>query len=111
MRNFTLAFLLALTAVSPAGDEPNGQTPTARQKIRVYPTPHRPGNLTVETSTQGLLWFYLFDLDGNLICQLPVSGRKQQVIEGLASGTYTYHAFYHDQNLKGGKVEIKTLNQ
>lgn len=102
--------LVALTAAKPSPQAkaivpaPLHQT---KEAVKVYQKPQQPGSLTVQSAAESTLSFYLFDVDGNLVYESRLKQHEQQTIEGLQPGAYTYHAFYADEKLNGGKVEIK----
>lgn len=79
----------------------------AKNFLRVYQTPNEEGSLTVWSTADAALQFYLFDAEGRLVYQNEVKGRGRQTVEGLLPGAYTYHAFRADEKLKGGAVAIK----
>jgi hypothetical protein len=79
----------------------------AKEVIKVYPTPKNRGSITVQSTNETSLSFYLFDLEGTLVYQAVIKKNEKQTIEGLNKGTYMYNAFLNDENLEGGKVELK----
>ena len=93
--------LPAATAIVPV------KATVVKEVIKVYPTPDNKGSLTVHSSKQPSLTFYLFDLEGKLIYQSIIRKNEKQQIEGLPKGTYLYNAFLNDENMEGGKVELK----
>jgi hypothetical protein len=78
-----------------------------KEVIKVYPTPNNRGSLTVQSANDKALSFYLFDLEGKLVYQSPIGKNEKLLVQGLTSGTYLYNAFLNDENLEGGKVELK----
>lgn len=111
-----LYLILALSLSTANGPQPaNVEKPAnafrAKEVLRVYPTPHEEGSLTVRSAAGDALQFYLFDAEGTLVYQSEIKGRNLLTVEGLLPGAYTYHAFRADEKLKGGTVAIKTLNQ
>ena len=105
-----LPLLILLTATKPLHQHAGG-VPVALHKtkdaLKVYQTPQQSGSLTVHSSAQGTIAFYLFDLEGNLVYESRLQQDKRQTIEGLRPGPYTYQAFDADEEIKGGKVSIK----
>ena len=79
----------------------------AKEVIKVYPTPKNQGSITVQSTNETSLSFYLFDLEGTLVYQTVIKKNEKQTIDGLNKGTYLYNAFLNDENLEGGKVELK----
>ena len=80
---------------------------TLKEVVKVYPTPDNQGSLTIHSASEAKLTFYLFDLEGTLIYQSLISKNEKQIISGLSKGIYLYNAFKNDENLKGGKIELK----
>jgi hypothetical protein len=78
-----------------------------KEVIKVYPTPNNQGSITIHSSKQTPLSFYLFDLEGKMIFQTVVKKNEKQTVEGLTKGTYLYNAFLNDENIEKGKIEIK----
>ena len=78
-----------------------------KEVIKVYPTPNYQGSITIHSANNTSLNFYLFDLEGKLLYQTVIRKNEKQLIEGLTKGTYLYNAFLNDENLEGGKVELK----
>ena len=79
----------------------------AKEVIKVYPTPKNQGSITIHSANEKSLSFYLFDLEGKMIYQTIIKKNEKQTIEGLTKGTYLYNAFLNDENIEGGKVELK----
>ncbi len=109
MLHLYLASLTLLTSPLPGRGSTGTATAESRSKevIKVYPTPHEEGCLTVCSATDAAIEFYLFDSEGKLIYQSQMKHREQQTIQGLLPGAYTYHAFRADEKLKGGIVAVK----
>jgi len=106
---FYLSFL-ATSSVSNFNASTNEIVPVkqhAKEVIKVYPTPNNQGSITIHSSNEMALSFYLFDVEGNMIYQSVIKKNEKQQIQGLNKGTYIYNAFKDDQNLEGGKVEVK----
>ena len=80
---------------------------SAKEVIKVYQTPHEEGCLTIRSTTNASIQFYLFDSEGKLVYQSEMKHREQHTVEGLLPGAYTYHAFRADEKLKGGTIDIK----
>lgn len=79
----------------------------AKEVIKVYPTPNDKGSITIRSTNDKALTFYLFDLEGKLLYQAQISKNEKQQVQGLTKGTYLYNAFLNDENLEEGKVELK----
>ncbi|HEY0042133.1 MAG TPA: T9SS type A sorting domain-containing protein [Flavisolibacter sp.] len=107
---FYLSFILTVSNGNLAQSSPTvvpAKVNTAKEVIKVYPTPKNQGSITVQSANETSLSFYLFDLEGNLIYQTIIKKNEKQTINGLTKGTYLYNAFLNDENLEGGKVELK----
>lgn len=79
----------------------------AKEVIKVYPTPNDKGSITIHSANDKALTFYLFDLEAKLLYQAVIGKNEKQQVQGLTKGTYLYNAFLNDENLEGGKVELK----
>jgi hypothetical protein len=79
----------------------------AKEVIKVYPTPNNKGSITIHSANEKALTFYLFDLEGKLLYQAQIGKNEKLLVQGLTKGTYLYNAFLNDENLEGGKVELK----
>lgn len=77
------------------------------ETVKVYATPDNEGSITISSSNQATLDFYLFDLEGKLIYQTTLKKNSRQTVEGLTKGTYLYNAFQDDESIKGGKISLK----
>ena len=106
---FYLFFLLSAGTATMAGNSPIVPVKVHKVKevIKVYPTPNNRGSITIQSSNEASLSFYLFDLEGKLIYQTVIKKNEKQQVQGLIKGTYLYNAFLNDENLEGGKVELK----
>lgn len=78
-----------------------------RKDVQVYPTPNRQGSLTVQSGSKASVLFFLFNLDGKLVYQSRLQNQAPQTVHDLAPGTYTYHAFVADRQIRGGQVKLK----
>ena len=108
-----ILFYLSLLFATPVSSPQNnaivivpGET-HKKEVIKVYPTPNNQGSITIHSANKATIYFYLFDLEGNLIYQTIISKNEKQVVEGLTKGTYIYNAFQNDENLEGGKIILK----
>lgn len=104
---FALLFFSTSSFINPAAEIKMLNQADLKETIKVYPTPDNEGSVTVFSDNKKILSFYLFDVEGKLIYQTKISQNEQQTIEGLEKGTYLYHAFENDKNLKGGKVILR----
>lgn len=106
---FYLSFLFSVTNANLPASPPivPVKVSKAKEVIKVYPTPNNQGSITIHSANQTSLSFYLFDLEGKLIYQTVIKKNEKRQVEGLDKGTYLYNAFQNDENLEGGKVELK----
>jgi hypothetical protein len=63
--------------------------------------------VSVKTSENNKVEFYMFNVEGKLIKELNISGSKKINITQLEKGLYTYDFFSKDERLKSGKIELK----
>lgn len=63
--------------------------------------------ISVKTSKDNKVQFYMFTVEGNLIKELTISGSKKISILSLEKGIYLYEFFNNDERLKSGKIELK----
>lgn len=106
--------LFYLSLLLSSGNGTTGNSPIvpvkihkAKEVIKVYPTPNNQGSITIHSANNSSLSFYLFDLEGKLVYQTIIKKNEKQLVGGLTKGTYLYNAFLNDENLEGGKVELK----
>jgi hypothetical protein len=83
--------------------EPIGKKNT----IRLYPNPSPNGTITVNSTTNELLYFYVFDLEGTLLHRITLKGKDQRTITKLKRGTYMYDVFKNDESIEQGKIIVK----
>ena len=67
------------------------------------------GGLTVsvKSSKNINVHFYMFTVDGRLIKELNIYGSKKISIPQLEKGIYIYDFFSNDRRLKNGKIEVR----
>ena len=67
------------------------------------------GGLTVsvKSSKNINVHFYMFTVDGRLIKELNIYGSKKISIPQLEKGIYIYDFFSNDKRLKNGKIEVR----
>ena len=63
--------------------------------------------VSVKTSKNANVHFYMFTVDGRLIKELNINGSKRISITPLEKGIYIYDFFSNDQRLKNGKIELR----
>lgn len=102
-----LLFFSASSFTNPATETKMINQSDLKETIQVYATPDNEGSVTVFSDNKKTLSFYLFDVEGKLIYQTKIAQNEKQTIEGLEKGTYLYHAFENDKNLKGGKIILQ----
>ena len=66
-------------------------------------------NLTVsvKTSKNTNIKFYMFSVEGRLIKKLNIYGSERISITQLEKGIYIYDFFSDDKRLKNGKIELR----
>ena len=67
------------------------------------------GGLTVsvKTSKNINVHFYIFTVEGRLIKELNIYGSQKISISQLEKGIYIYDFFTNDKRLKNGKIELR----
>lgn len=67
------------------------------------------GGLTVsvKTSKNIHVLFYMFTVEGRLIKELNIYGSKKIIITTLEKGIYIYDFFSNDERLKNGKIYLR----
>jgi hypothetical protein len=75
--------------------------------VKLYPNPSYNGSVTVSATTDDVLVFFLFDLEGKLLNQETLKEQKKVTISGLKKGTYMYNVFRKDESVEGGKIIVK----
>lgn len=63
--------------------------------------------VSVKTSKNINIRFYMFTVDGSLIKELNMYGSKKISITQLERGIYIYDFFSNDERLKNGKIELR----
>ena len=63
--------------------------------------------VSVKTSSNTNIKFYMFSVEGKLIKQLNIYGSKKISITQLEKGIYIYDFFSNDKRLKNGKIELR----
>lgn len=63
--------------------------------------------VSVKTTKNINVHFYLFTVDGRLIKELNIYGSKRINITPLEKGIYIYDFFSNDERLKNGKIELR----
>lgn len=77
-----------------------------KSAVKLYPNPSY-GKLSVSSTTESLLHFYVFDLEGTLVYQAVLNNKERKTIENLKKGTYLYDVFEKDESIEEGKIIIK----
>ena len=67
------------------------------------------GSLTVsvKTSKNINVHFYIFSVEGRLVKELNIYGSQKISITPLEKGIYIYDFFSNDKRLKNGKIELR----
>lgn len=63
--------------------------------------------ISVKTTKDTNIRFYMFTVEGRLIKELNISGSKKISIPQLEKGIYIYDFFSNDERLKNGKIELR----
>ena len=63
--------------------------------------------VSVKTSKNTNIRFYMFTVDGRLIKELNIYGSNRISITQLEKGIYIYDFFSKDKRLKNGKIELR----
>ena len=63
--------------------------------------------VSVKTSKNTNIKFYMFSVEGRLVKQLNIYGSTSISITQLEKGIYIYDFFNNDKRLKNGKIELR----
>lgn len=63
--------------------------------------------VTVKTTKNINVHFYLFTVDGRLVKELNILGSKRISISQLEKSIYIYDFFSNDERIKNGKIELR----
>ena len=63
--------------------------------------------VSVKTTKDINIRFYMFTVEGRLIKELNIYGSKKISITQLEKGIYIYDFFSNDERLKNGKIELR----
>ena len=63
--------------------------------------------VSVKTTSDNKIQFFMFNVEGKLIKELNIKGSKKINITELEKGIYMYDFFSNDERLKSGKIELK----
>ena len=78
----------------------------SRNNVRLYPNPSPNGTITVNSTVNEPLHFYIFDLEGTLLHRITLKGKEQKTITNLERGTYMYDVFKNDESIEQGKIIV-----
>ena len=78
----------------------------SRNNVRLYPNPSPNGTITVNSTVNEPLHFYVFDLEGTLLHRITLKGKEQRTITNLERGTYMYDVFKNDESIEQGKIIV-----
>jgi hypothetical protein len=90
---------------SNASDDGKGRK--KKSSIKLYPNPSPNGVITVNSTINEPLHFYVFDLEGTLLHRILLKGKEQKTITNLKKGTYMYDVFKNDESIEQGKIIVK----
>ncbi|HEY8688024.1 MAG TPA: T9SS type A sorting domain-containing protein [Chitinophagaceae bacterium] len=63
--------------------------------------------VSVKTTKNINVHFYIFTVEGRLVKELNIYGSKKISITPLEKGIYIYDFFSNDERLKNGKIELR----
>jgi hypothetical protein len=63
--------------------------------------------VSVKTTKDTNIRFYMFTVEGRLVKELNMNGTKKVSISQLEKGIYIYDFFSKDERLKSGKIELR----
>ncbi len=80
----------------------------SNSEVTVNVTPEYGGlTVSVKTSKNINVHFYVFTVEGRLIKELTIYGSKKLSITQLEKGIYIYDFFSNDKRIKNGKIELR----
>ena len=82
------------------------KTSVFKNNVRLHPNPSPNGTITVNSTVNESLHFYVFDLEGTLLHRITLKGKEQKTIKNLERGTYTYDVFKNDESIEQGKIIV-----
>jgi|SRR6186997_617103 len=82
------------------------RTDVFKNNVRLYPNPSPNGTITVNSTVNVPLHFYVFDLEGTLLHRITLKGKEQKTITNLERGTYMYDVFKNDESIEQGKIIV-----
>ena len=84
-----------------------GKGAKKKSTIKLYPNPSPNGVITVNSTINESLHFYVFDLEGTLLHRIILKGKDQKKISNLKKGTYIYDVFKNDESIEQGEIVVK----
>jgi hypothetical protein len=78
-----------------------------KNNIRLSPNPTSSGRLSIISTGNEDLYFYVFDLEGTILHRFIFKGKEKRTITGLKKGVYTYDVFRNDESIEQGKIIVK----
>ena len=82
------------------------RTEVSKNNVRLYPNPSPNGTVTINSTVNESLHFYVFDLEGTLLHRLTLKGKQKKTITNLERGTYMYDVFKNDESIEQGKIIV-----
>ncbi len=76
------------------------------KNVRLHPNPTMDGTITINSTLNAPLHFYVFDEEGALLHRILLKGKAQKRITGLKKGTYMYDVFKNDESIEQGKIIV-----
>jgi hypothetical protein len=85
----------------------DGKKAKKKSTIKLYPNPSPNGVITVSSTINEPLHFYVFDLEGTLLHRIILKGKDQKTITNLKKGNYIYNVFRNDESIEQGEIIVK----
>lgn len=102
LRNITLAFCFCVLASFLIKDEKISDAVVVKVEQEKQSI-----TVSVKSSKNNKIQFYMFNIDGKLIKDLNIYGSKKISISQIEKGIYMYEFFSNDERIKSGEIELK----
>lgn len=104
---YFIPLLLAAFLFMPEGFVHAGKNKLTGNDVNVSIVQENDGfAVTVKTTKNINVHFYIFTVDGRLVKELTIYGSKRVNISQLEKGIYIYDFFTNDERIKNGKIEL-----
>ena len=74
--------------------------------VQLHPNPTTDGTVTVNSTLDEPVHFYVFDHEATLIHRLILKGKENKKITNLQKGTYVYDVFKNGESIEHGKIIV-----